>query len=158
MTRFSAIRDSLMRVPLTASQVPASQCNESSTRAGRGEPVDHWRPIQRPIKMMTTDIITTVRSLVNHQGMREGCSSTARTLHTPIWVRKALSRYELFHRRAIVRVRPSYPRPAAHTAPPAMNVMPTMKSIVSARVSIQLLRMVRLNRWTAQNRVALKRY
>jgi hypothetical protein len=80
MTRFSAIRDSLMRVPLAASQVPASQCN----RAGHGEPVDHWRPIQRPITMMTTDIITTVRSLVNHQGMREGCSSTARTLHTPI--------------------------------------------------------------------------
>ena len=28
MTRFSDIRDLLMRVPLAASQVPASQCNE----------------------------------------------------------------------------------------------------------------------------------
>jgi hypothetical protein len=31
-----------------------------------------------------------------------------------------------------------------------------MKSIVSARVSIQLLRMVRLNLWTAQNRMGLE--
>ena len=47
--------------------------------------------------MITTDIITTVRSLVSHPGMRDGCSSTARTLHTPIWVRKGASCYELFH-------------------------------------------------------------
>ena len=39
----------------------------------------------------------------------------------------------------------SYPRPAAHTAPPAISEMPTMKSIVSARVSTQSLRMLRLN-------------
>ena len=56
-----------------------------------------------------------------------------------------------------MRVEASYPNPAAHTAPPAMNVMPAINIIVSARVSVQLLRMERLNRWTAQNRVALKR-
>ena len=55
-----------------------------------------------------------------------------------------------------MRVEASYPNPAAHTAPPATNVMPAIGSIVSARVRVQLLRMERLNRWTAQNRVALK--
>ena len=43
----------------------------------------------------------------------------------------------------------SHPIPAAQTAPPAMSVMPAMNRIVSARVSNQLLRMLRLNRWTA---------
>ena len=59
---------------------------------------------------------------------------------------------------AIAPIAASHPMPAAHTAPPATSVTPAMKSIVSTRVSIQLLRMLRLNRWTAQNRVALKRY
>ena len=44
---------------------------------------------------------------------------------------------------------PAHPIPAAHTTPPAMSVMPAMNRIVSARVSNQLLRMLRLNRWTA---------
>ena len=39
------------------------------------------------------------------------------------------------------RCRMSQPKPAAQTAPPAMNVMPAMKSIASARVSIQSPRM-----------------
>ena len=42
------------------------------------------KPIQRPIKMMTTDTAMTVRSIVSHRGMRfEGCSFTVRTLHPP---------------------------------------------------------------------------
>jgi hypothetical protein len=48
---------------------------------------------------------------------------------------------------------PAHPIPAAHTTPPAMSVMPAMNRIVSARVSNQLLRMLRLNRWTAPGRV-----
>lgn len=52
---------------------------------------------------------------------------------------------------------PSHPVPAAHTAPPAMSVMPAMKRIVSARVSNQLLRMLRLNRWTASGMVVSSR-
>jgi hypothetical protein len=35
----------------------------------------------------------------------------------------------------------------AHIAPPARSVTPAMKSTVSARVRIQLLRMVRLEYW-----------
>ena len=48
---------------------------------------------------------------------------------------------------------PAHPIPAAQTTPPAMSVMPAMNRIVSARVSNQLLRMLRLNRWTAPGRV-----
>ena len=36
-----------------------------------------------------------------------------------------------------------------------MSVMPAMRNIVSARVSIQVLRMMRLNRWTNRRVVAL---
>ena len=36
-----------------------------------------------------------------------------------------------------------------------MSVMPAMRNIVSARVSIQVLRMMRLNRWTNRRMVAL---
>ena len=36
-----------------------------------------------------------------------------------------------------------------------MSVMPAMRNIVSARVSIQMLRMMRLNRWTNRRMVAL---
>ena len=43
----------------------------------------------------------------------------------------------------IAVIGPSHPIPAAHTAPPAMSVMPAMNRIVSARVSNQLLRMLR---------------
>jgi hypothetical protein len=43
---------------------------------------------------------------------------------------------------------PAHPILAAHTAPPAISVMPAMNRIVSARVNNQLLRMLRLNRWT----------
>lgn len=50
-----------------------------------------------------------------------------------------------------------HPIPAAHTAPPAISVMPAMNRIVSARVSIQLLRMLRLNRWTAPGSVVSNR-
>jgi hypothetical protein len=35
----------------------------------------------------------------------------------------------------------------AHMAPPARSISPAMKSTVSARVRIQLLRMVRLEYW-----------
>jgi hypothetical protein len=35
-------------------------------------------------------------------------------------------------------VRADHPMPAAHTAPPAMSVIPAMKSTVSAGVRIQL--------------------
>jgi len=50
----------------------------------------------------------------------------------------------------------SYPgRAAAHTPPPAMSVMPAMRNIVSARVNTQMLRIVRLNRWTNLRMVAL---
>jgi hypothetical protein len=55
------------------------------------------------------------------------------------------------------RERGSQPTPVAHTAPLAMSVMPAMKSTVSARVSIQSPRMMRLNRWTVRSRLALKR-
>jgi hypothetical protein len=53
--------------------------------------------------------------------------------------------------------RGSQPIPVAHTAPLAMSVMPAMKNTVSARVSIQSPRMMRLNRWTVRSRLALKR-
>jgi hypothetical protein len=36
-----------------------------------------------------------------------------------------------------------------------MSVMPAMRNIVSARVNIQMLRMMRLNRWTNRRMVAL---
>src|SRR3954469_14910554 len=83
-----------------------------------------------------------------------GCSFTGRILHTPFWVRKNAIWYERFP----VRHRgfdclPAQPIPAAHTTPPAMSVMPAMNRIVSARVSNQSLRMLRLNRWTVPGRV-----
>jgi hypothetical protein len=36
-----------------------------------------------------------------------------------------------------------------------MSVMPAMRNIVSARVNIQMLRMMRLNRWINRRMVAL---
>jgi len=46
------------------------------------------------------------------------------------------------------RLAPNHPMAVAHTTPPVKSVTPAMKIAVSTRVSIQLLRMVRLNRWT----------
>ena len=48
-----------------------------------------------------------------------------------------------------VLARANHPMAVAHTTPPVKSITPAMKSAVSTRVSIQLLRMVRLNRWTA---------
>jgi hypothetical protein len=53
--------------------------------------------------------------------------------------------------------RGSQPIAVAHTAPLAMSAMPAMKNTVSARVSIQSPRMMRLNRWTVRSRLDLKR-
>jgi hypothetical protein len=52
---------------------------------------------------------------------------------------------------------PSQPIPAAHTAPPAISMMPATNRIASARVSSQLLPMLRLNRLTAPRTVISNR-
>src|SRR6476620_254006 len=41
-----------------------------------------------------------------------------------------------------------YPTPEVHTIPPASSVTPTQKSVVSSGVSIQFLRILRLDRCT----------
>ena len=52
--------------------------------------------------------------------------------------------------------RANHPMAVAHTTPPVKSVTPAMKSAVSTRVSIQLLRIVRLNRWTASEQRGLE--
>ena len=126
-------------------------------------PLGRQRPIHMPIAMTIADKAMIVRSIVSHDGVCvEGCSSIALRLYpsasSPLVAQanvRQITRGQAFLRDPIGSARSHPGRAAAHTPPPAMSVMPAMRNIVSVRVSIQVLRMMRLNRWTNRRMVAL---